>query len=85
MPGLLSNVVYLGSGLQLAIQLASGHAVTALVPNTGEEAVSAWAPGTVVTCYLPPAALRILAPDQAASGRAAADQPATAQPTGAAG
>jgi spermidine/putrescine transport system ATP-binding protein len=70
-PGLVSSVVYLGSGLQLAIQLASGHSVTALVPNTGEEAVSAWAPGVLVSCHLPPASLRILAPDQAPGGRPA--------------
>ncbi|HEX9063733.1 MAG TPA: ABC transporter ATP-binding protein, partial [Streptosporangiaceae bacterium] len=59
-PGLLSNVVYLGSGLQLAIQLASGHAVTALVPNSGEDVVSAWAPGMSVSCHLPAASLRVL-------------------------
>jgi spermidine/putrescine transport system ATP-binding protein len=60
-PGLLTNVVYLGSSLQLAIQLASGHAVTALVPNNGEEAASEWSPGMSVACHLPPAGLRILA------------------------
>ncbi len=59
-PGLITNVVYLGSGLQLAIQLASGHAITALVPNTGEDVVSAWAPGMSVACHLPHSALRIL-------------------------
>jgi len=84
-PGLVSNVVYLGSGLQLAIHLASGHAVTALVPNTGEEAASAWAPGMTVSCYLPPASLRILAPDQAATGQASAGVLAAQRPTGAAG
>jgi len=73
-PGLLTNVVYLGSGLQLAIQLASGHAVTALVPNTGEDAVSAWSPGMSVACYLPPSGLRILGGDPPAGGRA--DDPA---------
>ncbi len=67
-PGLLSNVVYLGSGLQLAIQLATGHAVTALVPNTGDDAMSAWAPGMSVACHLPASGLRVLAPaDQAAA------------------
>jgi spermidine/putrescine transport system ATP-binding protein len=65
-PGLISNVVYLGSGLQLAIQLASGHVVTALVPNNGEETVAAWSPGTSVSCRLPPAGLRILAGHAAA-------------------
>src|SRR5215467_12367019 len=69
-PGLISNIVYLGSSLQLAIQLASGHAVTAMVPNTGEDAVAAWAPGMLVSCHLPPAALRILASDRAGPGQA---------------
>ncbi len=65
-PGLLTNVVYLGSGLQLAIQLASGHSVTALVPNNGEDTAAAWSPGMSVACHLPPAGLRILAGDQPA-------------------
>jgi spermidine/putrescine transport system ATP-binding protein len=71
-PGLLTNVVYLGSGLQLAIQLASGHAVTALVPNNGDEAASAWSPGMSVACYLPPTGLRILAGTGAAQAGAPA-------------
>src|SRR5215475_6708339 len=60
-PGLVTNVVYLGSSLQLAIQLASGHAVTALVPNNGDDGASAWSAGTSVTCHLAPTGLRILA------------------------
>ena len=70
-PGLLSNVVYLGSSLQLAIQLASGHAITATVPNADEDAASAWTPGMLVSCHLPPKALRVLAPDQGAADLAA--------------
>ncbi len=61
LPGLLTNVVYLGSSLQLAIQLATGHAVTALVPNDGDDTASAWSPGTAVACHLPPTGLRVLA------------------------
>jgi len=68
-PGLITNIVYLGSSLQLAIQLASGHAVTAMVPNTAEDAILAWAPGMLVSCHLPPAALRILASDHAGPGQ----------------
>ncbi|HEX2317470.1 MAG TPA: ABC transporter ATP-binding protein [Streptosporangiaceae bacterium] len=70
LPGMLTNVVYLGSGLQLAIQLASGHGVTALVPNNGEETASAWTPGMAVGCHLPPSGLRVLA----ASGASAAEE-----------
>jgi spermidine/putrescine transport system ATP-binding protein len=70
LPGLLTNIVYLGSSLQLAIQLASGHGVTALVPNNGEETASAWAPGMAVACHLPPAGLRVLA----GSGNAVVDE-----------
>ena len=61
LPGLLTNVVYLGSSLQLAIQLASGHAVTALVPNNDDDTASAWSPGASVACHLPPTGLRVLA------------------------
>ncbi len=61
LPGLLTNIVYLGSSLQLAIQLASGHPVTALVPNNGDESASAWSPGMTVACHLPPTGLRVLA------------------------
>jgi spermidine/putrescine transport system ATP-binding protein len=74
-PGLLTNVVYLGSGLQLAIQLASGHAVTALVPNNGEETASAWSPGMSVACYLPPAGLRILTGEAPAESQPPESQP----------
>jgi spermidine/putrescine transport system ATP-binding protein len=69
LPGLLTNVVYLGSSLQLAIQLASGHAVTALVPNNDDNAASAWSPGAAVACHLPPTGLRVLAGSPTTDGR----------------
>jgi spermidine/putrescine transport system ATP-binding protein len=59
-PGLITNIVYLGSGLQVTIQLASGHAVIALVPNNADHTASRWAPGMTVSCQLPPTALRVL-------------------------
>jgi len=65
LPGMVTNVVYLGSGLQLAVHLASGSTVTALVPNNAEESASTWTPGLLVTCHLPATALRILAADDA--------------------
>jgi spermidine/putrescine transport system ATP-binding protein len=59
-PGMVTNVVYLGSGIQLAVHLASGDTVTALVPNNQDDTASAWSPGTSVTCHLPVNALRVL-------------------------
>jgi spermidine/putrescine transport system ATP-binding protein len=59
-PGMVTNVVYLGSGIQLAVHLASGDTVTALVPNSDDDTASAWSPGVSVTCHLPANALRVL-------------------------
>jgi spermidine/putrescine transport system ATP-binding protein len=59
-PGMVTNVVYLGSGIQLAVHLASGDTVTVLVPNNDDDTASAWSPGTSVTCHLPANALRVL-------------------------
>ena len=59
-PGMVTNVVYLGSGIQLAMHLASGDTVTALVPNSDDDTASAWSPGASVTCHLPANALRVL-------------------------
>jgi spermidine/putrescine transport system ATP-binding protein len=59
-PGMVTNVVYLGSGMQLAVHLASGDTVTVLVPNNDDDTASAWSPGLSVTCHLPASALRVL-------------------------
>ncbi|HYB85481.1 MAG TPA: ABC transporter ATP-binding protein [Streptosporangiaceae bacterium] len=59
-PGMVTNVVYLGSGMQLAVHLASGDTVTVLVPNSDDDTASAWSPGLSVTCHLPANALRVL-------------------------
>jgi spermidine/putrescine transport system ATP-binding protein len=66
-PGMVTNVVYLGSGIQLAVHLASGHTVTALVPNNDDDTASAWYSGLAVTCHLPANALRVLGDGVAAS------------------
>ena len=66
-PGMVTNVVYLGSGIQLAVHLASGHTVTALVPNNDDDTASAWYSGLAVTCHLPASALRVLGDGVAAS------------------
>jgi len=59
-PGMVTNVVYLGSGLQLTIHLAIGRNVTALVANSDDDTATKWSAGTPVTCYLPPTGLRVL-------------------------
>ena len=66
-PGMVTNVVYLGSGIQLAVHLASGDTVTALVPNNDDDTASAWSSGLAVTCYLPANALRVLGDGVAAN------------------
>jgi spermidine/putrescine transport system ATP-binding protein len=66
-PGMVTNVVYLGSGIQLAVHLASGHTVTALVPNNDDDTASAWSSGLAVTCHLPANALRVLGDGVAAN------------------
>ena len=66
-PGMVTNVVYLGSGIQLAVHLASGQTVTALVPNNDDDTASAWSSGLAVTCHLPANALRVLGDGVAAN------------------
>jgi len=78
-PGMVTNVVYLGSGLQLTIHLGFGRDVTALVANTDEDTATRWTPGAPVTCHLPPTAMRVLGNEQATQLPAAAhsvDEPA---------
>lgn len=83
--GMVTNVVYLGSGLQLTIHLAFGRTVTALVANTDEDTAGAWTPGTPVTCHLPSTALRVLANTEVSApapeaGRVGGSEPATHVP-----
>ena len=66
-PGMVTNVVYLGSGIQLSVHLASGDTITALVPNNDDDTASAWSPGTSVTCHLPANALRVLGDEATAN------------------
>jgi spermidine/putrescine transport system ATP-binding protein len=70
LPGMVTNVVYLGSGLQVTVHLASGFTATALVPNDSDTAAASWLPGASVTCYLPPEGLRILGGGEAPDGDA---------------
>jgi hypothetical protein len=64
---MVTNVVYLGSGIQLAVHLASGDTITALVPNSDDDTASAWSSGLSVTAHLPARALRVLGDGVAAS------------------
>jgi spermidine/putrescine transport system ATP-binding protein len=59
-PAMVSRSVYLGNGVRVIMHLATGQLVTALVPNTEENVLLGWDPGTPVTCYLAPTALRVL-------------------------
>jgi len=76
--GMVTNVVYLGSGLKLSVHLAIGRTVTAFVANTDDDTATNWAPGTPVTCHLPSIALRVLGNEQVgvpASASRRADEP----------
>jgi spermidine/putrescine transport system ATP-binding protein len=75
-PGMVTNVVYLGSGLQLAVHLASEQTLTVLVPNSSDEIAARWTKGTPVTCHLPSHALRIL------SGPVPGSEPKPSSPWG---
>jgi spermidine/putrescine transport system ATP-binding protein len=64
-PGLVERTVFLGSATQVMVHLAAGVTIQALVANRSEAA--SWPPGTPVQACLPPAALRVLPCDPAAS------------------
>jgi spermidine/putrescine transport system ATP-binding protein len=57
---MVTRQVYLGSGVRVVMQLASGQTIVALVPSTADASVPAWDPGTNVICHLPADALRVL-------------------------
>jgi spermidine/putrescine transport system ATP-binding protein len=60
-PALVQRTVYLGSGSQVSLVLATGQTVTALVQHAGDDEVPTWDAGSAVTCHLPAGALRVLA------------------------
>ena len=60
-PALVHRTVYLGSGSQVSLVLATGQTVTALVQHAGDGEVPSWDTGSAVTCHLPAGALRVLA------------------------
>ena len=59
-PATVSRTVYIGNGLRVFLELASGQDVVALVQNPDDGAVQSWNTGDRVTCFLPPNALRVL-------------------------
>jgi spermidine/putrescine transport system ATP-binding protein len=57
----VTRTVYIGNGVRVFVELASGQAVVALVQNADDDGeMPSWNPGTQVMCCLPAAALRVL-------------------------
>jgi ABC-type Fe3+/spermidine/putrescine transport system ATPase subunit len=59
MPGMVERTVYVGSSLQVIVQLAAGGTVQASVANSGAQ--STYSHGTPVAVQVPAEALRVLA------------------------
>ncbi len=55
----VTRSVYLGNGVRVIVRLVTGQSIVALA-QTADEETTTWAPGTPVTCCLPPAAIRVL-------------------------
>jgi spermidine/putrescine transport system ATP-binding protein len=77
-PALVERVVFLGSGTELILRLATGASLQALLQNDGDAAVGALAQGTPVHLYLPPDALRVLPDSPSAASAASASASAAA-------
>jgi spermidine/putrescine transport system ATP-binding protein len=56
----VTRTVYIGNGLRVIVELATGQVITALVQNPDDVSSPSWEAGSKVTCNLPPAALRVL-------------------------
>jgi spermidine/putrescine transport system ATP-binding protein len=57
-PGMVERIVYVGSTMQVIVNLAPGEKLQALVPNEGE--AIPFEQGTAVSVHLPREALRVL-------------------------
>lgn len=64
LPGLVERAVYVGSAYELHVRVVGGDLLKATVQNDGS--AFAYEEGTPVTLYLPPDAVRVLAPSAAA-------------------
>jgi spermidine/putrescine transport system ATP-binding protein len=56
----VQRTVYMGNGVRVFMDLATGQHIVAVVQNTDDGAMPSWTAGARVTCCLPPAALRVL-------------------------
>ncbi len=56
----VTRTVYLGNGVRVFIELASGQSVVALVQSADGAETPAWNLGDRVTCFMPASALRVL-------------------------
>ncbi len=61
----VERTVYVGNGVRVHLELATGHSIVALVQNADDGVMPSWSPGTSITCCLPPTALRVLPSDAA--------------------
>ena len=59
-PAMVTRCIYLGNAVRVIAHLASGQAITVLVPHTSNDTPTSWEPGVPVTCHLPASALRVL-------------------------
>jgi spermidine/putrescine transport system ATP-binding protein len=59
-PATVTRTVYIGNGVRVFVELASGQPIVALVQNVDDGAMPSWNAGTPVMCSLPAAALRVL-------------------------
>jgi spermidine/putrescine transport system ATP-binding protein len=62
LPGMVQRVVYVGSTMQVIVNLAPGQTLQALVQNQGESI--GFDQGTPVAVFLPPDSLRVLRADE---------------------
>jgi spermidine/putrescine transport system ATP-binding protein len=62
MPGMVERIVYVGSGVQIIVRMATGEALQALQQNTGGQVH--YEQGTPVQVHLPAEALRVLPAEQ---------------------
>jgi hypothetical protein len=60
---IVTRTVYVGNGVRVHMDLATGQQMVALVQNADDGGLPAWEPGARVTCCLPAAALRVLPSD----------------------